>query len=331
MKKILVTGFAGFIGSNLVKQLRRDYQVVAVDNFTDFSNSAIKQARAQNLGYNPQATGDEHGVTFLNADICDAGSLRKIFEAHQFDVIIHLAALTGVRQSLENPQAYIEVNVSGFLNVLECAKVYSVKNVIYASSSSVYGLNDEVPYTETQKTDSPISVYAASKKANELLAHTYAHLFGINLTGLRFFTVYGEWTRPDMAAYIFMKAIYDESPIKLFNEGRMIRDFTHVDDVVRVIQLLITKLEEERKIGHRIFNVGNHSPIFTAQFLSAIENAMDKKAVIENEPAQPGDMAATNASAHAIYDYIGFKPDTKIEKGVQKMVDWFLSYYPPRS
>lgn len=327
MKKILVTGFAGFIGSTLVRQLRNRYPIVAIDNFTDFSNSAIKQARAKDLGYAPQVPGDVNGVTFLNADICDAGSLNKIFEAHQVDVIIHLAALTGVRQSLQNPQAYLEANVKGFLNVLECAKMHGVKNVIYASSSSVYGLNDEVPYTESQKTDSPISVYAASKKANELLAHTYAHLFGINFIGLRFFTVYGDWTRPDMAAYIFMKAIYEGNPLKLFNEGKMIRDFTHVDDVVKAISLLIEKIQQSSGGQHQIFNVGNHSPIYTIDFLRAIENAMGKKAIIENQKIQPGDMEATNASTDALYNYIGFKPDTKIEAGVESMVKWFLNYY----
>ncbi len=328
MNKILITGFAGFIGSTLVRQLRGQFQIVAIDNFTDFSNAEIKKARAKDIGYRSVSPPEVDGVTFIHADICDVAAIQQVFATHNFDAVIHLAALTGVRQSLQSPQAYIDVNVQGFLNILECVKMHGIKKVIYASSSSVYGLNEEVPYAENQKTDSPISVYAASKKANELLAHTYAHLFGINLIGLRFFTVYGEWTRPDMAAYIFMKAIYEGTPIKLFNGGKMIRDFTHVDDVVKAISILMDKLQQPAAGQHLIFNVGNHSPVFTADFLHAIENAMGKKAIVEHQPIQPGDMPATNASTETLYAYTGFKPDTTIHTGVQSMVKWFMNYYP---
>ena len=250
--------------------------------------------------------------------------LDKIFSSQKFDCIIHLAALTGVRQSLVNPQAYINSNITGFVNLLECAKKYGLKNIIYASSSSVYGLNYETPYTENQKTDSAISVYAASKKADELIAHTYAQLFGIKLMGLRFFTVYGAWTRPDMAAYIFMKAIHENKPIELFNEGKMIRDFTYVGDVVKSISLLIEKIQIEQAPVHEIFNIGNHNPIYTIEFLNAIEAAMGKKAIINHKPVQPGDMLATNADCEKLHKYIGFKPETSIADGVAEMTKWFL-------
>jgi UDP-glucuronate 4-epimerase len=216
--------------------------------------------------------------------------------------------------------------VKGFVNLLECAKKYGVKNIIYASSSSVYGLNTQTPYTENQQTDSPISVYAVSKKADELLAHTYAQLFDLNLIGLRFFTVYGAWTRPDMAAYIFMQAIRNNQPIHLFNEGKMVRDFTYAGDVVNAIELLLGKITTEQAPTHQVFNIGNHRPILTIDFLKCIEQAMDKKAVVNFKPAQPGDMLATNADCEKLFNYIDFKPNTKIEKGVEEMVNWFNAF-----
>jgi UDP-glucuronate 4-epimerase len=329
MQKILVTGFGGFIGYTLVQQLKQKLSITAFDNFSDFSNYEIKQQRAAQLGitdfeaFKEQGSFQSTNGSFYYADLCSAEQLDKIFASQQFDCVIHLAALTGVRQSLVNPQAYIASNVTGFINLLECAKKYGVKNIIYASSSSVYGLNEETPYTENQKTDSPISVYAASKKADELIAHTYAQLFGIKLIGLRFFTVYGAWTRPDMAAYIFMKAISENKPIDLFNEGKMIRDFTYVGDVVQSISLLIEKIQTEPAPVHQIFNIGNHNPVYTIEFLNAIEAAMGKKAIINHKPVQPGDMLATNADCDKLHQYIGFKPETSIATGVAEMTQWF--------
>ncbi len=332
MQKILVTGFGGFIGYTLVQSLKNTFHTTALDNFTTISNYDIKTARAAQLGITDidafKAAGkiQNSNADFYYTDICDAAGLEKCFSGQQFDVIIHLAALTGVRQSLLNPQAYIDSNVKGFINLLECANKYGIKNIIYASSSSVYGLNDKTPYTESQRTDSPISVYAASKKADELLAHTYAHLYNINLIGLRFFTVFGPWTRPDMAAYIFMKAIEEQKPISLFNEGKMVRDFTFVGDVVKSITLLIDKIQKPGPVKNLIFNVGNHKPIYTIDFLNYIEEAMGHKALIENKPLQPGDMLATNADCELLHTYTGYKPATPIQQGITEMVTWYKSY-----
>lgn len=332
MQKILITGFGGFIGYSLVQELKEKFRITALDNFSELSNYEIKKARAAQLGIVDTDLLKSQGhiqtpvANFHYADICKPEELEQCFTGEKIDVIIHLAALTGVRQSLLTPQAYIDSNVKGFVNLLECANRHSVKHVIYASSSSVYGLNSETPYTEQQRTDTPISVYAASKKADELLAHTYSHLYNINLIGLRFFTVYGPWTRPDMAACIFMKAILEGKPIDLFNEGKMIRDFTYVGDVVKSITLLIDKIQEPGTVKNLIFNVGNHSPVYTIDFLKEIEHALGKKAVVNNKPVQPGDMLATNADCSSLYTYIGYKPDTTISKGITEMVEWYKAY-----
>ena len=334
MRKLLITGFGGFIGYNLVQSLKDKFAVTALDNFSNISNYSIKLARAAQLGIADFESFKKNGgyhsgnSTFYYADLCDSAGLEKIFATEKFDLIVNLAALTGIRQSLLNPAAYIDSNIKGFINVLECAKKFDVKKIIYSSSSSVYGANDETPYNEAQRTDNPISVYAASKKADELLASTYAHLYGLEITGLRFFTVYGPWTRPDMAAYIFMKAIEEQQPISLFNEGKMIRDFTYVDDAVKAIKLLAEKMENDHSPGSNLFNVGNHKPIYTLDFLNAIEKAMQKKAIVGFKSVQPGDMMATNASCHKLYDFTGFRPETSVREGVEKMVDWFNSLDP---
>ncbi len=332
--KILVTGFGGFIGYTLVKALRSSHQLHALDNFSLVSNYDIKLARAADLGLTDfhafcASEGlEQNGVTYHYADLCRPEALEKVFAASSFDLIVHLAALTGVRQSVSNPQVYIDTNVKGFVNLLEVAKKHGVKNIIYASSSSVYGSNTETPYAEAQRTDQPMSVYAASKKADELLAEVYAHLYGMHLVGLRFFTVYGPWTRPDMAAYIFMKAIYDGTAIDLYNGGEMIRDFTYVGDVVKALLLLIDKAQAGQLPTHEVYNVGNHSPIQTVQFLQTIEAAMGKQAVVNRKPMQPGDMPATNAATDKLFAFTGFRPDTNIAAGVHEMVNWFLNYYP---
>ena len=334
MQKILITGFAGFIGYSLVKALRDKYKIVAFDNFSKLSNYDIKLQRAQNLGVeNPETftSAQANGVTFYRADLCDMQALEEVFSVHQFSCIINLAALTGVRQSLNHPQAYIDANVKGFTNLLECAKKHSVTNIIYASSSSVYGLNEEVPYSEAQRTDKQMSVYATSKKANELLADVYTHLYDFNMVGLRFFTVYGPWTRPDMAAMIFMKAIQEGKPLQLFNEGKMVRDFTNVQDVVKAITLLLEKMKQGERISNEVFNVGNHNPIYTIEFLQAIEKAMGKQAIVDHQPIQPGDMPVTNASTEKLYSYLGFQPNTDISEGVKEMVEWYKQYIASNS
>jgi UDP-glucuronate 4-epimerase len=329
MQKVLITGFGGFIGYSLVQALKTRFQLTGLDNFSTLSNYEIKKQRAAELGitnfevFKEKTHSADGNTNFYYADLCDLSALDKVFQSQTFDCIVHLAALTGVRQSLLNPQAYIDSNVKGFVNLLECAKKYGVKHVIYASSSSVYGLNEETPYTEDQRTDAPISVYAASKKADELIAHTYSHLYNINLIGLRFFTVYGAWTRPDMAAYIFMKAIAEGNPIDLFNEGKMIRDFTYVGDVVNSISILIDKITGGTETGYQIFNIGNHNPVYTIEFLNLIEEAMGKKAIVNFKPVQPGDMLATNADSQNLFNYIGFKPETTLKTGIAEMVEWF--------
>jgi len=331
MQRILVTGFAGFIGYSMVQRLREKHKVAALDNFSEVSNRQIKTDRAKQLGIedpaalkNGEFLATPHSL-FYHADLADINQLEKIFSTHTFDAVVHLAALTGVRQSLLQPQLYVDANVKGFVNLLETAHKHGVKRIIYASSSSVYGLNSDTPYTEEQLTDSPISVYAASKKADELLAHVYSHLYNMHITGLRFFTVYGPWTRPDMAAFIFMKAISEGKPIELFNGGRMVRDFTFVDDVVQAISMLLEK-ENTGKAGHEVFNIGNNNPVLVTDFLQAIEKALGKKAVIIDKPMQPGDMAATNASSRKLYEHLGFEPSTSLENGVAEMVKWYLQY-----
>lgn len=301
---------------------------MAFDNFSPLSNYHMKLMRANELRINDVDLLKKGRVKVDNAeyhyaDLCDIDALDSIFSQHRFDGIIHLAALTGVRQSVQNPQAYIDANVKGFVNMAECAKKYGVKNFIYASSSSVYGANKETPYKEDSDTSHPISAYAASKKACELLAHTYYQLYGMNMVGLRFFTVYGPWTRPDMAAYIFMKAIAEGREIDLFNEGKMVRDFTYVGDIVKAIDLLLQKMNNTEGPLCQIFNIGNHKPVYTIDFLRQIETAMQQKAKVVNKEIQPGDMLATNAEVEKLYRFIGFRPQTLLDEGVKTMVNWF--------
>lgn len=333
MQKILITGFGGFIGYSLVQRLRGTHGIVALDNFTDFSNHSIKLARAKELGIsnvevlNASKAVSEDGVDFYKADICNPLELEKIFAQHKFDAIVHLAAFTGVRPSLQFPEAYINTNITGFSNVVESARKHGVKNIVYASSSSVYGANTTTPYSENQRTDSPISTYALSKKANELLAEVHTNLYGANIIGLRFFTVYGPWTRPDMAAYIFMKAISDQQTIQLFDSGKMLRDFTYIDDVTETIAALLEKTKNETAPSHGLFNVGNHQPVYTIDFLKKIESAMQQKAIIEFREMQQGDMQATYADTCKLQEYLGFAPSTDIDKGIATMVQWFRNYY----
>ena len=334
MKRILVTGVAGFIGSTLThKLLARGDTVVGIDNLNDYYDPTLKVARLARL--------QQHGnFSFQKQDICDQAGMEELFKQDRFDAVMHLAAQAGVRYSLTNPRAYIDANVAGFTNVLECARHSKAGHLVFASSSSVYGLNTRLPLSESDNVDHPVSLYAATKKANELMAHSYAHLFGLPCTGLRFFTVYGPWGRPDMALFLFTKAILADEPINVFNHGKMMRDFTYVDDIVegvmRVIDRPATPDQEwsgatpnpaTSKAQYRIFNIGNNSPVELMSYIHALEDCLGKKAKMNMLPMQPGDVAATNADVARLQEWVDFRPQTKVEDGIRRFVEWYRQYY----
>lgn len=312
-KKILVTGAAGFIGYHLADALaeRGDF-VIGLDNFNDYYSPALKNARAKRL--------QDKGIEILYGDICNLGFLKEIVERFAITHIAHLAAQAGVRYSLLNPQAYVKSNIEGFVNILEICRTNGIK-LTYASSSSVYGLNTKTPFAEADRTDHPASLYGATKKTNELLAATYHHLYGIAATGLRFFTVYGPWGRPDMAYYSFTKAIMEGRPIEVFNFGKMKRDFTYVDDVVAGTMAAI-----DLQTGCEVFNLGNHKPVELLRFLEILENALGKKAEIHMLPMQQGDVPATYADITQSREKLGFYPITTLEEGIPRFIEWFKSY-----
>jgi UDP-glucuronate 4-epimerase len=334
--RILLTGAAGFIGFHTAKRLlERGDEVVGVDDFNGYYDPALKEARAgilQKLGpglhrgdKNADARQRDHDrpvFTLVRADLADREAINKLFTGRPYDAVVNLAAQAGVRYSLENPYAYIDANVTGFMNVLEGVRHHGTGHLVYASTSSVYGSNPDLPYKESDDTDHPISLYAATKKANELMAHSYAHLFKIPMTGLRFFTVYGPWGRPDMALFKFTKGIIEGRPIPVFNEGRMVRDFTYVDDIVEGVVRTI-----DRPQGYRIFNIGNHHRVELMDYIRAIEKAVGKPAKLEMLPMQPGDVAATEADTSALRSVTGFAPDTPVEEGVRRFVAWYREYY----
>jgi UDP-glucuronate 4-epimerase len=314
--RILLTGAAGFIGFHVAKHLlERGDEVIGIDNFNPYYDVTLKHARAAILR--------EHDAFSLDAvDIADRGEMERIFSAPGYDAVVNLAAQAGVRYSLENPYAYIDANVAGFMNILEGVRHNGTGHLVFASTSSVYGLNTKLPYKEAADTDHPVSLYAATKKANELMAHSYAHLFNVPTTGLRFFTVYGPWGRPDMALFKFTKGILEGTPIPVFNGGKMVRDFTYVDDIVEGIVRVI-----DRPQGYRIFNIGNHQRVPLMEYIRAIEKALGKKATLDLLPMQPGDVAATEADTTALTAATGFSPNTPVEVGVQRFVDWYREYY----
>lgn len=329
----LVTGAAGFIGYHLSERLLAEgRQVVGIDNLNDYYDPTLKQARLDQLR-------GRTGFQFIKAALEDQAVLENLFADHDFDYVLHLGAQAGVRYSLENPRAYIDANISGTLNILECCRhSQSLKHLVYASSSSVYGMNTKQPFATDDPVDHPVSLYAATKKSNELMAHTYSHLYGIPATGLRFFTVYGPWGRPDMAYWLFTQAILENQPIKVFNEGRMRRDFTYIDDIVEGIVRLMDHLpqpetgaESQRPsrswAPHRIYNIGNNQPVALGDFISTIEDALGKKAQKEMLPMQPGDVVATWADIDDLQAAIGYKPSTPLAEGISKFVDWYRSYY----
>jgi len=328
---VMITGAAGFIGSTLaLRLLDRGDKVTGIDNLNDYYDVSLKEARLARLTPSKQ-------FNFIKADISDQKEMRKIFAANHFDAVVNLAAQAGVRYSIENPAAYIDANLVGFGHILEGCRHSGVGHLVYASSSSVYGSNTELPFSEKHNVDHPISLYAASKKANELMAHAYAHLYGMPATGLRFFTVYGPWGRPDMALFKFTRGILNDEPIPVFNRGEMVRDFTYIDDVVEgVIRVIdqpatvsdgVNEPDRSTSAPWRIFNIGNSHRIPLLDYIQALEKALGKQATLDLLPMQDGDVPATEADVTALESDLGYRPRVKVEEGVQHFVDWYRSYY----
>ncbi len=331
---MLVTGAAGFIGYHLSKRLlEQGTRVVGLDNINDYYDVRLKHARLDQLRA-------DSNFTFERGDIADRDAVAGLFEAHQPDYVVNLAAQAGVRYSIENPAAYIDSNIVGFGNILEGCRHGGVKHLVYASSSSVYGGNTRMPFSVHDNVDHPVSLYAASKKANELMAHTYSHLYALPTTGLRFFTVYGPWGRPDMALYIFTRAILAGKPIQVFNHGKMQRDFTYVDDIVEGVRRLIPTVASANEqwnsdqpdpgtssAAYRIYNIGNNNPVELEHMIEVLEGALGKRAIRELLPMQPGDVPATYANVEALTDAVGFKPQTSIEDGIGRFIDWYKMFH----
>ncbi len=332
--KILVTGAAGFIGMHTSgRLLARGDEVVGLDNLNDYYDPRLKESRLARL--EPHA-----GFRFVRMDVADRAGMEQLFAREKFDRVIHLAAQAGVRYSLQNPHAYIDSNLVGFTNILEGCRHGKVQHLVYASSSSVYGGNTKMPFSEHDSVDHPVSLYAATKKANELMAHTYSHLYGLPTTGLRFFTVYGPWGRPDMALFLFTKAILEGRPIDVFNHGRMKRDFTYVDDIVEGVLRTLDRIAEpdaafdplrpdpaRSNAPYRVFNIGNNNPVELMAFIEAIEQALGKTAEKNFLPLQDGDVPATYADTAELDAWAGFAPATSVRDGVERFVAWYRSYY----
>jgi len=347
--KILISGTAGFIGFHLANRLiaRGDY-VVGLDSINDYYDTGLKYARLEYAGipreeieYGKLVNSRKHpNYRFIQLNLEDREALHQLFAQEKFDAVVNLAAQAGVRYSLINPQAYLDSNITGFLNILEGCRHHGVKHLAYASSSSVYGLNEKMPFSTHDNVDHPISLYAASKKSNELMAHTYSHLFGLPTTGLRFFTVYGPWGRPDMALFLFTKAILANKPIQVFNEGRMIRDFTYIDDIVEGIVRVIDNppagnpdwsgLQPDpatSRAPYKLYNIGNQNPVSLLDFIRAIEDKLGRRAVMELLPMQPGDVAATSADVSDLANDLGYHPATPVKTGIDRFLEWYLEYY----
>lgn len=335
-KKILVTGAAGFIGFHLSKKLiELNFHVVGLDNINDYYEVNLKYDRLEQLGISKQeaaiflnrTTSKTYGdqLSFVRMNLEDEESLPKLFQDEQFDIVCNLAAQAGVRYSLKNPKAYITSNINGFLNVLECCRNFHVDKLVYASSSSVYGNSNEVPFRESHSVDNPISLYAATKKSNELMAHTYSHLYGIQTIGLRFFTVYGPWGRPDMAMFLFTDAILNKRPIKVFNYGDLSRDFTYIDDIVQGVVATLT--QGGNQANYQLYNIGNSKPVRLLDFITEIEKILSQEAVKEMHDMQAGDVYQTYADVSQLSKYYDYTPNTSISHGVRRFVEWYKKYY----
>ena len=336
MSRILVTGAAGFIGFHLVQRLLREgHQVTGFDNLNDYYDVSLKNDRLAILE-------GLDGFAFVSGALEDRSSVERLFDAGQFDSVVNLAAQAGVRYSLQNPHAYIDSNICGFLNILEGCRQTNIKHLVYASSSSVYGANATVPFSEHHSVDHPVSLYAATKKSNELMAHTYSHLFALPVTGLRFFTVYGPWGRPDMAYFSFTKAILEGRPIDVFNHGLMQRDFTYIDDIIEGVVRVMDHIPNPdpswnaehpdpatSSAPYRVYNIGNHQPVELGRFIEVLEECLGKKAEKNLLPMQPGEVSVTCADVADLADAVGFRPDTCIEDGIARFVDWYRQYYGP--
>ncbi len=331
---ILITGAAGFIGSTLaLRLLERGDRVYGIDNLNDYYDVSLKEARLKRC----QA---HKAFTFQKLDIADRSGMARLFKENRFDAVMHLAAQAGVRYSIENPYVYIDANLVGFGNILEGCRHSKVGHLVFASSSSVYGANTKLPFSEHDNVDHPVSLYAASKKANELMAHSYAHLYGLPCTGLRFFTVYGPWGRPDMALFKFTRGILAGEPIPVFNQGKMIRDFTYIDDIVEGVVRVIdspaspdpswTGNDPDPATSYapwRVFNIGNNKPVELMRYIEVLEKCLGRKAILDLLPMQAGDVPATYANTDALNSAVGFKPDTPVETGIARFVDWYRKYY----
>lgn len=333
-ENVLVTGAAGFIGFQLSRRLLNDgVRVTGVDNLNPYYDVGLKQDRLDQIATNPN-------FTFVNQDLVDRAALQELFKSTDFDVVVNLAAQAGVRYSLTNPHAYVDSNLVGFVNILECCRHNGVKHLVFASSSSVYGANTSMPFSIHHNVDHPVSLYAATKKANELMAHTYSHLYGLHCTGLRFFTVYGPWGRPDMALFLFTRAIIEGNPIQVFNHGKMQRDFTYIDDIIEGVVRVMARLPEANPewrgdspdpgtsyAPYKLYNIGNNNPVQLLEFIQEIENALGRKAQKEFMDIQPGDVPATYADVDDLIRDVGFKPETSITDGIRRFVEWFREYY----
>ncbi|MBV2352038.1 NAD-dependent epimerase [Synechococcus sp. HK05] len=339
-RPVLITGVAGFIGAAVAEHLlHRGEAVLGIDNLNTYYTPALKRARLDRLQQRPEAA---QRFQFLPIDVDDAVAMEQVFASHRPRAVVHLAAQAGVRYSIENPTAYIQSNLVGFGHILEGCRHHGVEHLVYASSSSVYGGNRTMPFSEQQPVNHPVSLYAATKKANELMAHTYSHLYGLPATGLRFFTVYGPWGRPDMAPMLFARAILAGEPIRVFNHGRMQRDFTYIDDIVQgVIRCLDKPASADplfdplqpnpatAAVPHRLFNIGNAQPTELLRFIAVLEQALGRTAIQDLQPMQPGDVVATAADTSALEAWVGFRPSTSIEQGVEAFARWYRDVYVP--
>ena len=334
-KTILITGVAGFIGFNLCKKLtKEDLNIVGIDNLNSYYDVNLKEARLKELNKT------NNSFKFLKIDIEDTKNINEIFQKYKPNVVYNLAAQAGVRYSIENPNAFINTNIKGFLNILDASRIHKIDHLIYASSSSVYGGNMQLPYSENNIVDHPVSIYAATKKSNELMAHTYSHLYSIPCTGLRFFTVYGPWGRPDMSYFLFTKSILSGEKIKIFNNGNMSRDFTYIDDICESLRRLMNKIPYGEKdfdkknpaihsswAPHKIFNIGNSKSISLMDFIETIEEELGQKALKIFLPMQPGDVKATLADTSLLENWIDYKPSTTLKDGMKKFINWYKSFY----